>query len=132
MNIKKFFYMAMFFMSSTAYAEDWLCKEEASQRYGESVYSCGVASSKDESVARTLALDNAKIEFDKVCQLSSDCKNHDISVEPKRTSCDLHNKFFKCYRLLHFKIGQLKKIVLENSQVSGSMAFIDMKGLNRK
>ncbi len=84
-------------------ADDWLCTEEASQRDGNVIKACGVGLGFDENGARYQALENAKIEFDKVCNASSDCKGHEVVAEPTRTECR-EGELFKCYRLIQFKI----------------------------
>jgi hypothetical protein len=90
----------------------WLCTEESSQRQGNTVLSCGVAVGDDENEARSKAFDNARNEFKKVCDASSDCRGHETTVLPKRTSCDeitgktaLMDTKYRCYRLLAFTIG---------------------------
>jgi hypothetical protein len=91
----------------------WLCTEESSQRQGNTVLSCGVAVGDDENEARSKAFDNARNEFKKICDASSDCRGHETTVTPKRTTCDeitgktaqIETKY-RCYRLLAFTIGK--------------------------
>jgi hypothetical protein len=91
----------------------WLCTEESSQRQGNVVLSCGVALGDEENEARSKAFDNARAEFKKVCDASFDCRGHETTVTPKRTSCDeiagktaqIETKY-RCYRLLAFTIGK--------------------------
>ena len=99
--------------------ENWFCKENASQRRGNSIYSCGVGLGKDENEARVRAFDNATAEFSKVCHASDDCNGHEISADPKRTTCapDGRDKF-KCYRLVVFAIGRLTDKALVLDQLS--------------
>lgn len=87
---------------------DWLCSEEASQRRGNTILSCGVASGADENEARSKAFDNAKAEFGRVCHNSSDCRGHLVRLNPTRTVCRYGAAMdFKCYRLVAFEIGDI-------------------------
>lgn len=103
-------FLFCFLFSFPVYAFDnWLCTEEASERRANAIYSCGVGVSVDEGEARAKAYDNAEREFNKICEKSFDCKDHRISVEPKRNYCDAHGDMFRCYRLVVFSIGKHKK-----------------------
>lgn len=84
----------------------WLCTEEASQRLENSIMSCGIGTGKDENQARLNAFDQAKNEFNKICDTSVDCRKHEISAEPRRTTCQQDGKGFKCYRLVAFYIAK--------------------------
>jgi hypothetical protein len=89
-----------------AFAADWLCGQEASQRRGSSILACGIGTGSDENEARSKAFDAAKTEFGKVCQSSDDCRGHEITVEPARTSCEMTDGKMTCHRLLTFTIGK--------------------------
>ena len=99
---------AHLFPSPACAGENWLCKEESSQRRGNSVLSCGVGFGNDENQARLSAFDNSKTEFNRVCNSSTDCKGHEITTEPKRTSCEQEGTKYKCYRLIVYIIGTAK------------------------
>lgn len=102
----KYIMFLILFMSSTVRAGDqWLCTEEASQRSGDVISSCGIGESESEGEARSMAFDNAKAEFARICETSSDCVGHEISTHPKRTSCEQKNGKYKCYRLVQYAIG---------------------------
>lgn len=101
-------FLLLFAIDSPA-REDWLCTEASSQRRGDSIYSCGIGSGKDENTARLNAFDNSKREFTKICDASDDCKGHEISVKPERTACDENAGQVKCYRLIVFSIGEKAK-----------------------
>lgn len=94
--------------NSALAGENWLCKEATSVRRGNDIEACGVATSTDLNKAKNMAFDNAKSEFNKVCGSSGDCYGHQISVNPKRTTCDTFNGAYTCYRLLEFNIGKMK------------------------
>lgn len=89
---------------STVFA-DFICKEEASQRRGNSILSCGKGVSADEDKARVEAFDRAYSEFKKVCSVSSDCNGFEVNVVPTRTVCEKDKAGYVCYRLVSFDIG---------------------------
>ena len=90
--------------------ETWLCTEESSQLINGTIQACGVASGRDENEARSRAFDNAKAEFDKVCNASDSCRGHIIDADPKRTTCEPQKEGFKCYRAVEFQIGKRKML----------------------
>lgn len=85
---------------------DWFCTEGASDRRGNSFYSCGVANAQTESEARDAALNNAQTEFTKLCSASSDCIGHSVSIDPKRNECVKEASGITCRRLVVFTIGE--------------------------
>jgi hypothetical protein len=90
-------------------SDSWLCTEESSQRRDDVISSCGIGVASDENQARAKAFDNAKAEFDRICNPSADCKDHEITIEPKRTSCmKTKTGKVKCYRLVAFTVGNAK------------------------
>lgn len=89
---------------------DWFCTEGASDRRGNSFYSCGVASAQTESDARDQALNNAQTEFTKLCSASSDCIGHSVSIDPKRNECVKDGSGITCRRLVVFTIGELQTV----------------------
>lgn len=101
--------LGLLLLAQPTLADAWLCTEASSQRRGSSVYSCGVGIGKDENAARLNAFDNAKSEFKRICSASDDCKGHNITVSPERTSCDKNSDSYKCYRLIVFTIGEPSK-----------------------
>lgn len=91
--------------------EQWFCTDDQAMRQGNSLLICGVGTNATEGDARKGALENALNEFNSMCALSSDCKDHKISVEPKRSTCFENNKKdhskwdnFTCHRLIVFTI----------------------------
>lgn len=107
MNMK-YMVMAGLLLSQIASADDWICKEESSMVKGNTIKACGVGTDKDENEARTQAFNNAKAEFDRVCNASDNCKDHEVTVEPKRTTCDSDNGQTKCYRMVEFTFDSTK------------------------
>lgn len=97
------------FGSLKAYSEDWICKEASSVRNGQTVLSCGIGRGKDLDKARKISRDNAVEEFEKLCELSSDCKDYDYNALPKRSDCSLQNGTYICYRAIAFEILPTKK-----------------------
>lgn len=92
-------------VSTVFAAENWLCTTESSQARGNQVFSCGIGYGRDEDAARTKAFESAKSEFNRLCEISSNCRGRTVSVDPKRTTCDGENGKYKCYRLIVFTIG---------------------------
>lgn len=98
--------LALFFLEDIHAADNWLCKEESSQRSGNSIQSCGIGKGESEDVARVNAFENSKKEFTLVCDNSDDCIGRKVSISPQRTSCEpTKNGEFICYRLVNFTIG---------------------------
>lgn len=93
------------FVSSAHGSESWFCTTQSSQIQGTSVYACGVGESRLESLARTRAFQGAKDEFDQICDISIECQGKQISSEPKRTTCELKDGTYKCYRMVIFTVG---------------------------
>lgn len=93
------------FVSSAHGSESWFCTTESSKIQGSSIYACGVGESHKESVARKEALKDAKDEFSALCDGSDDCHGKEVSMNPQRTTCELKNGIYKCYRLVVFSIG---------------------------
>lgn len=106
----KMFFLIIFIIGSSCISqakEQWLCTEESSQIRNGIILACGVGGGSDENEARAAAFENSKAEFKRVCLSSDTCSNHEISVEPKRTSCEGKENSYKCYRLVAFIIGRL-------------------------
>lgn len=94
-------------LSSSAGAEEnWFCTDGTSRRVGNELHVCGVAQSADEGSARIAALQNAKSEFDKLCDASSDCKGRAVTLDPARSDCEKQSAGFQCRRLIVFRIGE--------------------------
>lgn len=102
----KYYVMLLFtYLSAPTFAEEeWFCTGQSSQRIGDEIQACGVATGKDENIARMKAFNNAKAEFKQICDESEDCKDHNVRIEPKRTTCEKEQDSYKCYRLISFII----------------------------
>ena len=97
---------SLLFAFASVASESWLCTEEASQRRGDQILSCGIGKGSDENEARKNAFENSKAEFDRICSRSTDCRGHTVSIEPRRTSCvEKAGSGFICHRLLAFTLG---------------------------
>lgn len=99
------FALASFVKVHAAQADDWLCKEESSQLVESVLQACGIGDGKDENEARAKAFEHARDEFLRVCAASDTCKDKQVSVEPKRTSCESISNRTRCYRLVAFSIS---------------------------
>lgn len=99
-------------VSLSAFGDDWFCTEESSSRSGHVFSTCGVGEATTESLARQAATDNARLEFDTLCNQDVICKAHDVSVNPKRQSCSqLRDGSFKCNRLIEYTISDEQRKV---------------------
>jgi hypothetical protein len=101
--------VALFVALHVAHADSWLCREESSVRIGGAygtINACGIGEAPSEQQARLAAFDSAKAEFTRVCRNSVDCHDHNVTVTPARTECEVTNGGFRCYRLVRFHIEQ--------------------------
>lgn len=89
-------------VSHSARADQWLCKEEASQRRGSTITACGIGYGLTEQQARESAFEASKQEFNNICAASSDCYSKQVVVNPKRTDCALDGNNYVCYRLVDY------------------------------
>lgn len=102
--------MTLGLMGSQAKASDnWLCKEESSLRTSSSIQTCGIGYGASEKLARQDAFEAAKTEFKSICEASTSCSSLNVTVEPKRTTCDLNNNLYTCYRLVVFSLTETDK-----------------------
>lgn len=85
-------------------SDNWFCSEASSQRVGNEIQACGTGISPDESEARLRAFDNAKEEFERICEASADCQGHRAIADPRRTTCETEQSVFHCRRLVAFTI----------------------------
>jgi hypothetical protein len=107
----------LFFLSLNVHADNWLCTEESSQRVGSEINACGIGTGISEDEARTEAFNNSKAEFDRVCNASADCKNHEVTLTPMRTTCEVKNFVYTCQRLVVYSIGKDKSIMALNINI---------------
>lgn len=92
--------MLLYLLFSIAHADDWFCKSQSAAKQGPStIIVCGTGSTRDA------AMENALDQFKKLCQASSDCREFDYNVEPKRTECD-HSE---CFQAIQFNILRTKR-----------------------
>lgn len=99
----------LMFVSLSAFAGDWFCEETASERQGNVIKTCGMGVGILEGTARFHGLNQARHEFQVICQLSTDCKEAKrIIVSPGRTSCKRWEEdgLFHCARMLSFEIEE--------------------------
>src|SRR5262249_21480057 len=98
--MKTLMMMIMTLIASKVNAEGWFCHEGSSKRNGNVIEACGISRgyvAEKEDLAREEAFNNAKKEFDNICDLSSDCKDKNVSLRPMRTECVLENARLTCY-----------------------------------
>lgn len=111
--VARFLVVALTLFGFNASAADWFCEEAASQRDGNVVRTCGIGEARWEATARAQALETARLEFNRLCDLSSDCYGRPVSVRPGRTSCKKSKVGFQCHRLFIFTIDPEMTIVRE-------------------
>ncbi len=109
-------------------ASEWFCEEVASQRDGNIIKACGIGESATEASARSLAFENAKKEFDRICNASADCNGHQSIADPKRTSCkQTPGKNVVCHRLVSFQIVNSESSIEPEDGVSPSSEIDELK-----
>jgi hypothetical protein len=97
-------------VSIHAHADDWICKTQSVIKQSQAtIITCGIGEETSESVARDLAREDAVQEFRRFCQESSDCREFDYNVEPKRLDCERHGQLISCYQALQFNILDVKR-----------------------
>lgn len=93
--------LLLLLVSNVAFSDDWICRHEAGKREGNTILACGIGIGMDEGTARHAALNDAKREFQSICEMSVDCREKDVTVDPQRTECGLNKRgVMQCYRLL--------------------------------
>lgn len=97
--------------SASEEKQDWFCTDDQAMKTGSTYVICGVGTYSTEGDARRIALENAVNEFKTICDLSSDCKGHKVSIEPKRSSCyngtsadKTRFENFSCHRMFLFTV----------------------------
>lgn len=97
---------------SPAYAE-WYCEKVASawMEKGVMLQACGIGYGKDENDARLDAFNNAKKEFENICNADTNCANNVINIDPQRTACDKTEEGYTCHRLVYYHITEKKREV---------------------
>src|SRR5437868_5095349 len=72
-----------FWLGSSARADEWFCREGASERQGSVLLACGVDTDPTENGARKKALAAAFEELDSICDRSVDCKTFELQIDPQ-------------------------------------------------
>ncbi len=92
------------FMVSVVFGrEDWLCTEDSSQVQGSRILACGVGYGANEMDARTVALRNAKDEFDAICTADTACGLRMYRATPSRSTCEKSEDGWVCHRLVIYE-----------------------------
>jgi hypothetical protein len=108
---------------TSAFSADWICREAASVRQGDTILACGIGLGKSEADARIDALKQAKREFEEICRASSDCRGHELTLDPLRNDCESDPKSgYKCYRGIRVALGSA---VNESSFLEQQKKFLD-------
>lgn len=103
-------YLVLILMSVSAHAEDWICKTQSSFKQGPTtIMTCGIGKSENVVEARDAARERAISEFRRLCSISSDCRDFDYNVEPKRLECETSQGETTCYQAIEFEILDTKR-----------------------
>jgi hypothetical protein len=96
----------IFFIPSKLYAQGWYCDQVASAwvQEGKILSTCGYGTGPDENMAKTVAFENAKVEFKKVCSKETSCSNKVVNIDPQRSDCKKTEDGVECRRLFYFHI----------------------------
>lgn len=97
--------LLVLFISTTAHA-GWYCDKVASEWTdpGKILKACGIGKGEDENTARLSAYNNARKEFDLVCNKDTSCANKVINIDPQRTECTSGDRGFTCHRLFFYHV----------------------------
>jgi hypothetical protein len=116
-----------FLTISPALASGWYCQEVASSwlEQGVTLQSCGIGYGSDENEARLDAFNNAKKEFENVCNKDTNCANNVVNIDPQRTSCDRKDDKVICHRLVNYHITKIKR--QESSAPNPELKVIEIK-----
>lgn len=96
--MKSILFFVILFVQANELHANWLCREAASARNGDTINACGVGEAQTESEARTKARELAFEELDSICSKTPDCSNFEYVIQPMRTDCEKNIKGYKCYR----------------------------------
>jgi hypothetical protein len=95
-----------------AHAEGWYCEKVASEwmEKGKILRACGIGNGPDENAARLDAFNNARKEFDVICNKDTTCSNKVINIDPQRSDCQpTGNGVVTCHRLFHYYITEVER-----------------------
>jgi hypothetical protein len=104
--MKTLILILMMCVATNAFAGEWFCMDESSEKIDNVVRVCGLGESQEEGPARIKAFKNAWEEFYQLCKSSTDCAGHHFNSKPLRTECDETDRGYKCYRMIEFTIIQ--------------------------
>lgn len=110
---------ALFFCVYCFSEDRWRCVESSTEVRDDGVVAaCGIGEGPSESVARSMALLNAKNEFSAVCSEDTLCGMHKYAVDPKRASCTVIDGSWKCYRMVVFRaVEELKREIASTTTI---------------
>lgn len=93
-------YLILLFLSQNVMADNWFCRTQHAKRDGNIWTVCGQGVGLlSPEMAKQDAVRMAQLNFESLCRMSSDCKNHEISVNPKRMECVNESaQLTRCYQ----------------------------------
>lgn len=83
-------------------SDQWLCSTQSSHINGDEIQVCGMGRGMNEETARMAALEDAKLEFQELCSMGSNCEGKRWSVDPGRTTCNPETDHYICFRLFTY------------------------------
>lgn len=95
-----------------AHAEGWYCEKVASEwgEKGKMLRSCGIGNGPDENAARLDAYNNARKEFDLICNKDTSCANKVINIDPQRSECRPNGEGnITCHRLFNYYVTDVER-----------------------
>jgi hypothetical protein len=102
----KTLFCLIFLLPNITHAQGWYCDQVASAwvEEGKILSTCGYGTGSDENMAKTVAFENAKVEFKKVCGKETSCANRVVNIDPQRSDCKKTEDGVECKRLFYFHI----------------------------
>lgn len=103
--MKKLIILLTLLLPATSNAS-WYCDKVASEwtDQGKILKACGIGKGEDENSARIAAYNNARKEFDLVCNKDTSCANKVINIDPQRSECSEKDGEYVCHRLYYYHI----------------------------
>jgi len=125
-------FLALFFKPISAYG-GWYCDQVASEWLdkGKILQSCGIGIGADENEARLMAFNNARKEFDLVCNRDTTCANRVVNIDPYRSACNPTKDGFICHRLFYYYItSEERKPVAKEEVIKQEVRTIETRVTN--
>ncbi|OUR96144.1 hypothetical protein A9Q84_07220 [Halobacteriovorax marinus] len=131
MKTQLFVFLVSISITTSSYAEGWMCEEMASEKQGNIIRVCGSAQEQDISTAKLNAIHATNKEFDLICNKSADCKDFQVILTPLRNTCEKNEDgSYYCLRGMEYRVTTIKKDDLETYQKQ--ISDLDLEIENKK